>query len=256
MKPSRSVVLITGACGDIGRALAREFAGQGMVLALCDLQAQAIGESLLRELKAVGAAAGLYRPVDVTDASALQAFVAEISSCHGAPTICVANAGVVERGALLELPVDAWRRTLEVNLTGAFLTAQTAAQAMLSAGRAGQIVIISSWVQDMPRANIGAYCASKSGLKMLARCLALELAPHGIRVNSVAPGWIDAGLTGKNLAARPELRADIEARIPLGRLGSAEEVARAARMLCSDNAGYVTGATLLLDGGSSLGAAG
>jgi NAD(P)-dependent dehydrogenase (short-subunit alcohol dehydrogenase family) len=256
MKPPPHVVLLTGAGGDLGRALAREFARQGAVLALCDLLPRTAGEQALPGLLAEGAAAAHYRSVDVTDASALQAFVAEIGTAHGPPTVCIVNAGVVERGSLLDLSAAAWRRTLEVNLTGAYLTARAAAQAMVAAGRAGQIVFIGSWVQDVPRANIGAYCASKSGLKMLARCLALELAPHGIRVNTMAPGWIDAGLTGKNLQAHPELRAGIEAQIPLGRLGSAEEVARAVRMLCSDDAGYVTGATLVLDGGSSLGAAG
>jgi NAD(P)-dependent dehydrogenase (short-subunit alcohol dehydrogenase family) len=167
--------------------------------------------------------------------------------------ICIANAGIVERGALIELAPEAWRRTLEVNLTGCFITAQAAARAMTEMSRKGHIVFISSWVQDTPRENIGAYCASKGGLKMLAKCLALELGPKRIRVNLVAPGWVDAGLTGKNLQAHPERRATIEDQIPLGRLASADEVARTVRLLCADEAAYVTGATLLLDGGSSLG---
>lgn len=171
----------------------------------------------------------------------------------GGLDVCIANAGIVERGALLDLSLEAWRRTIDVNLTGSFLTAQAAARAMLAGGRAGHIVFISSWTQDTPREGIGAYCASKGGLKMLARTLALELGPRGIRVNLVAPGWVDAGLTGQNLAAHPERRAGIEAQIPLARLSTAEELARMVRLLCSEDAAYVTGTTLLVDGGSSLG---
>jgi NAD(P)-dependent dehydrogenase (short-subunit alcohol dehydrogenase family) len=123
---------------------------------------------------------------------------------------------------------------------------------MKSAGRGGHIVLISSWTQDVPRETIGAYCASKGGLKMLARCLALELGRDRIRVNLVAPGFVDAGLTGQNLKKHPQRRQAMEASIPLGDLLSADELARAVRLLCSQDAGYCTGVTWLLDGGSSL----
>lgn len=252
MSNDNRTVLITGACGDIGRSLAHAFGRQGARLALCDLVPDDRAQPLLGELQRQGGRM-VYRQADVTDPKAMADFVADATRELGPLEVCVANAGIVERGNLIDLPVDAWRRTLEVNLTGCFITAQAAARAMLAAGRKGQIVFISSWVQDVPREGIGAYCASKGGLKQLARCLALELGPKGIRVNAVAPGWVDAGLTGANLRAHPERRGDIEKQIPLGRLASADEVARAVRLLASDDAAYVTGATLLLDGGSSLG---
>lgn len=245
-------VLITGACGDIGRALAFEFARHGARLGLCDLATEESAQPWLEMLES-GATGVLYRQVDVTDPDGTTAFVTEMTRRFGGIDVCIANAGIVERGALLELSPAAWRRTLEVNLTGAFLTAQAAARAMLAADQGGHIVFTSSWVQDSPRENIGAYAASKGGLKMLARTLALELGPRGIRVNLVAPGWVDAGLTGQNLRAHPELRAGIEQQIPLGRLASAEELARTVRLLCSPDASYLTGATLLIDGGASLG---
>lgn len=249
---SRKTVLITGACGDIGRSLAREFARTGARLALCDVVSAGKARRLTAELGAEEDQV-LYGVVDVTNAAETRRFVAKATRVLGPIDICIANAGIVERGALIDLAPEAWRRTLEVNLTGCFITAQAAARAMTASSVKGHIVFISSWVQDRPRENIGAYCASKSGLKMLANCLALELGPRGIRVNLVAPGWVDAGLTGKNLRAQSARRGTIEAQIPLGRLASAEEIARTVRLLCADEAAYVTGATLLVDGGSSLG---
>jgi NAD(P)-dependent dehydrogenase (short-subunit alcohol dehydrogenase family) len=252
MKLNARSVLITGACGDIGRALAATFAGGGVThLALCDLREIAAGEEVFAGLRQSGATV-IYRALDVTDAGAVAAFAAEADRALGGIDICLANAGIVERGALVDLSPDAWRRTLDVNLTGSFLTAQAAARVMKQSGRGGHIVFMGSWVQDVPREGIGAYCASKSGLKMLAKCLALELGPAGIRVNLVAPGFVDAGLTGQNLKRNPQLREGMEASIPLGRLASADDVAKAVRLLCADDANYITGSTLLVDGGSSL----
>lgn len=250
MSAARSV-LITGANGDIGRSLARVFGETGARLALCDLAAPEEAAPLLAELKHLGVTA-LYRQFDVTDAPQMERFVTEAVREFGGLDVCLANAGIVERGGLIELSPEAWRRTIEVNLTGCFVTAQAAARAMIAGGRPGHIVFTGSWVQDMPRADIGAYCASKSGLKMLAKCLALELAEKGVRVNVAAPGWVDAGLTRKNLKAHPELRTQMESQIPLGRLMPVDEFARAVRLLCSDDASYITGTTLLIDGGASL----
>ncbi|MDO8540008.1 MAG: SDR family oxidoreductase [Opitutaceae bacterium] len=248
---SNETVVITGACGDIGRSLASQFAATGARLGLCDLVDAETAKPVVAELERTGATVR-YRRVDVTDQPAMQAFVAEIAREFGGLDICIANAGIVERGDLIDLSLEAWRRTMEVNLTGCFITAQAAARAMMSSGRQGHIVFLSSWVQDLPRENISAYCASKGGLKMLAKCLALELGPCGIRVNLVAPGWVDAGLTTKSLRINPERRPGIERQIPLGRLQSADELARTVRLLCSPDAGYITGATLLVDGGASL----
>lgn len=245
-------IVITGACGDIGEALTREFARVGVRrLALCDLVAPDAAQFRFADI-VQGGVDVLYRQVDVTDAEAIHAFIEEAGKRFGGLDLCIGNAGIVERGMLVDLPVDAWRRTLDVNLTGCFLTAQAAARVMKGAGRGGHIVLISSWTQDVPRETIGAYCASKGGLKMLARCLALELGRDRIRVNLVAPGFVDAGLTGQNLKKHPQRRQAMEASIPLGDLLSADELARAVRLLCSQDAGYCTGVTWLLDGGSSL----
>ena len=244
-------VLITGALGDIGRSLAREFGRQSSQVALCDLHAEESARDLCAELTA-GGTEPLYRRVDVTQAEELAAFVREAALKFGGLDICVVNAGIVERGDLVDFPAEQWRRVLEVNLTGAFLTAQAAARTMLETGRGGHIVFVSSWTQDHPRAGIGGYCASKGGLKMLAKCLALELAPRGIRVNIVAPGWVDAGLTAHNVRANPEIAVEMRRQIPLGRMIPADELAGLVRLLCSEQAAYLTGTTLLADGGASL----
>ena len=251
MIESTRVVLITGANGDIGRSLARTFGEAGARVALCDVASREAATSLLDDLGQRGVTS-LYRQVDVSVQKEVEAFVDETVSAWGTINICLANAGIVERGPLIDLPLEAWRRTLDVNLTGCFITAKAAARAMAANRHGGQIVFTGSWVQDIPREGIGAYCASKSGLKMLAKCLALELAPKNVRVNVVAPGWVDAGLTAQNLALHPELRAQMESQIPLGRLMPADEFAREVRMLCSDDASYLTGTTLLVDGGASL----
>ena len=172
MTHTNQTVLITGACGDIGRSLASEFARAGARLALCDLIAPKVAAPFLAKLRKQSPLV-FYRRADVTDAGAMERFVTDAArECDGLD-ICIANAGIVERGLLVDLPVEAWRRTLEVNLTGCFLTAQAAARAMLRAKRSGHVLFLSSWVQDVPRETIGAYCASKGGLKMLAKCLAL-----------------------------------------------------------------------------------
>jgi NAD(P)-dependent dehydrogenase (short-subunit alcohol dehydrogenase family) len=245
-------ILITGACGDIGRSLAFEFARSGArALALCDLAEPSAVVPFVEQLRTTGCNI-FYRKTNVADPAQIQTFVSEAVRECGALDICIANAGIVERGLLIDLSVDAWQRTLDVNLTGSFLTAQAAARTMLQQKSGGHVIFLSSWVQDVPRETIGAYCASKGGLKMLAKCMALELGPLGIRINLVAPGWVDAGLTGKNLKAHPELRVKNESQIPLGRLISSEDLARAVRLLCSDDASYIHGATLLIDGGASL----
>jgi NAD(P)-dependent dehydrogenase (short-subunit alcohol dehydrogenase family) len=251
MSTQPRTILITGACGDIGRSLARAFARDRANLALCDLLPLEKARSQVDDVERLGAKV-FYGTVNVTDAPAMGAFVREAVERFGGLDICLVNAGIVERGNIVDQSVDAWRRTLDVNLTGAFITAQAAARAMIAGGSGGHLVFTSSWVQDHPRAGIGAYCASKGGLKLLAQCLALELGPKGIRVNLVAPGWVDAGLTSHNLQVNPQLADEMRSQIPLGRFIPADELAGTIRLLCSDDAAYLTGTTLLVDGGSSL----
>ena len=186
---------------------------------------------------------------DVTDTAAVDAAFAAAEDAHGPVEVAVANAGVTRDGLALRMPDEAWDVVLDTNLGGAFRVARRAAKSMLRLRR-GRIVLVSSVVGLTGSAGQSNYGASKAGLIGLARSLARELAPRGITVNVVAPGFVDTDMTAELPADR---RAQILAQVPLGRLGAAAEVAAAVRWLASPEAGYVTGAVLPVDGGLGMG---
>ena len=171
-------VAITGGAGDIGLAMAQQFADEGAKITLLD---KAIQPNAERAAVAMGAR---FVAMDVTDPGQ----VASVVDAMPALDVAVANAGVHRGARLLELPLENWRLQIDVNLTGAFLFVQAAARKMASRGAGGAILLTGSWVQDVPSVDNTAYCVSKSGASMLARCAALELGEHRIRVNVVAPG--------------------------------------------------------------------
>jgi NAD(P)-dependent dehydrogenase (short-subunit alcohol dehydrogenase family) len=166
--------------------------------------------------------------------------------------VAIGNAGVVESAPFLDITEEQWKTHLDVNLTGCFNLGQTAARLMVERGAPGRIIFTGSWVQDVPWPEIAAYSASKAGLRMLARSMARELAPHGILVNVLAPGIVNAGLARRQLETEPQYARRVAKVIPLGALQTAEQVARAMAFLCSPDADYMTGSVLLADGGCSL----
>jgi glucose 1-dehydrogenase len=149
------------------------------------------------------------------------------------------------------MPLEDWRKVLDVNLTGAFLCAREAARIMLDQGEGGAIVNITSVHEQIPWKSFSHYCASKGGLKLFAQSIARELAPDGIRVVSVAPGAIATPIN-KDVLEDPQARAEVEEEIPLGRWGEVPDVARAVAWVASDQADYVVGSTLFVDGGMTL----
>lgn len=241
--------VITGGLGDIGRAIALRLSRMSAQVTLLDLHPNREGQRITRKL-------GhniQYAQCNVGN----RAEVEQVFSTLSRLDVVIANAGIVRAGSFLTLSTQDWLDTLNVNLTGAFHTAQLAAQRMVhqapsASGLRGRILFTGSWVQDMPHPGTFAYITTKGGLKMLAKTMAQELAPHHILVNVVAPGAVNAGLT-KQLADKDEaFRKEMLAAVPLGSFQSVDSVSAAFAYLCSKDTDYMTGSTLLIDGGLSL----
>jgi NAD(P)-dependent dehydrogenase (short-subunit alcohol dehydrogenase family) len=173
---------------------------------------------------------------------------AAVERDHGAAGVLVNNAGVALAADFLEMDAATFRRNLEINLVGVFLATQHAARAMVREGIRGAIVNMSSINAQVAIPQIAGYCASKGGVQQLTKVAALALAPHGIRVNAVGPGSIDTDMMAA-VNANPEAYARAMSRTPLGRPGTAREVAEIVGFLASDKASYVTGETVFVDGG-------
>lgn len=241
---ARGSIAVTGGIGDIGLEVCRVLAATGVEPVAIDIASPEIGEE---KLSASGVPA-LYRQADVTNRQQLSGVLASIEGLVGA----VANAGVVFGAPFLEVTEEQWERQLSVNLTGVFNTAQVAARLFVEAGIQGRLVFVSSWVHARGQDELVAYSASKAGMTAIVRGAASELARYGILVNAVAPGVVDAGLSRQRLANSDVDAAAVTDRIPLQRLQTAEDVAGVVAFLFSSAASYVTGATLLADGGLSV----
>jgi NAD(P)-dependent dehydrogenase (short-subunit alcohol dehydrogenase family) len=246
------VVAITGGLGDIGRATAARLLAEGARVALLDLAAAREHPWLAQHRHAV-----FFHEADVAVRAQVDQALAAVSSQFGRLDVLIANAGMVANQPFLEVDAHSWESTLRVNLTGAFHCAQAAARIMVAQparrnGLRGKVLFTSSWVQQMPWPEGAAYTTSKAGLQMLAKVMAQELASRGITVNVLAPGIVMAGLSARIHAADATFRERVAAAIPLGAMQTAESVAGAFFFLCSEDSDYMTGATLLVDGGASL----
>lgn len=239
-------VAITGGAGDIGAAMGAELAGHGAEVTLIDRKPDDEAAPWIDRVRARGTVR--YVRADVTDGELIRSVIDDLPRLD----IAIGNAGIVESSPFLDIDERSWRRHLDVNLTGCFLLGQAAARRFVSEGRPGRILFTGSWVQDVPWPEITAYSSSKAGLKMLARSMARELAPHRILVNVIAPGIVDAGLARHQRETEPAYARRVAKVIPLGDLQTADQVARVTAFLCSDAADYLTGSVLLADGGASL----
>jgi len=236
------VALVTGASRGIGRAIAMTLAQQGAVVL-----AAARGDNAAQTVAAITQAGGRAEmvSVDVTDAAALQALPAEIVSRHGRLDILVSNAGITRDQLLMRMKREEWDEVIATNLTATFTLTQAAMRPMLKQ-RGGRIIVVSSVVGQMGNAGQTNYAASKAGLIGFAKALAREVASRGITVNVIAPGMIDTDMTR---AITGKAQVDWAAQIPLGRLGSVDDIAAAASYLASDEAAYITGHVLAVNGG-------
>ncbi len=245
------VVLVTGAATGLGQATARAFGRAGGIVALNDRDAERAGAAAAT-LEAEGLRV-LPAPADVRDAEAVEAMLARVIREAGVPRVVVANAGIYPNSRFLDISEEEWDAVIGTNLTGLFHTCQAAARAMVSAGVPGRIVTLSSGAANRALHGWAHYSASKAGVVALTRSMAMELAPYGIRVNAVLPGYIDVGPGGQHLS--PRYLETMRASSPLGRAGEPEDIANAVLLLASPLADYVSGVALPVDGGASAGAA-
>src|SRR5262245_55016475 len=243
MRLQDRLVAITGGARGIGRATGLLFAAEGATVAFGDVEIGA-AEEVAQEISASGGKAIAVR-VDVGDAGQVQAFIDRVVGEFGRLDVMFANAGIAHSAPFLEHPEAEWQRVLRVNLTGVFLCCQVAARQMVKQG-GGRIITTASINGFRGVENLVGYNVAKAGVVELTRTMAVELAAYNVTVNAIAPAQIDTRLT----RSLPEdaRRRRVE-RIPMGRFGEPEEVARAALFLASDDASFITGHTLAVDGG-------
>jgi glucose 1-dehydrogenase len=243
--------LVTGAATGIGRSTASRLAAEGADVVVNYIGDPGPADALVGELEAARARA-LAVEADVSNEEQVAAMFERAAAELGGPVdLLVNNAGIEKPFPLVDMPLEEWNRVLSVNLTGSFLCAREAARGMIGAGAPGAIVNVSSVHEVIPWPSFGHYCASKGGMKLWAQSIAKELAPHQIRVVSIAPGAILTPIN-KELIDDPDKKREVEDEIPWGRLGQPEEIAAAIAWLASPDAEYVVGTTLFVDGGMTL----
>jgi len=242
------VALVTGAGSGIGKAIAMRFAAEGAkVVVNYHRGGKHSGEEVQAEIdKAKGTALAIAANVD--NRAEVDVMIQQAVSKFGRLDILVSNAGLEIKKPFLEVTDEEWNKVLNVNLYGSFLTSQVAARQMVKQGQGGKLVFISSVHEDIPFPEYTAYCASKGALRMMMRNLAMELAPHKINANNIAPGAIATPIN-QAVLDDPEAKKAALAEIPWGRFGQPDEVASVAVFLASAEADYVTGSTYYIDGG-------
>jgi NAD(P)-dependent dehydrogenase (short-subunit alcohol dehydrogenase family) len=243
------VALVTGASSGLGRRFALVLAKAGAKVGVAARRTDKLAE-VVREIESFDGRA-VPIPLDVTDPASVRAAVAAAETELGPIGVLVNNAGTIVVKPLLDHTVEEWDRVLDTNLKGVWLMAQEGARHMIRLGHGGSIVNIASMLGLTAQAKRPSYCAAKAGVIHLSRAMAIELAPHKIRVNAIAPGFFDSEMTHGYLAS--DAGRAMAARIPMKRTGAADELDGTLLLLASDASRYMTGAVLTVDGGHSLG---
>jgi glucose 1-dehydrogenase len=247
MRLEKRSAVVTGAATGIGRAIAIAMAAEGASVAIDYVGNPELANEVVAEIAKSGGTA-IAVAADVSKSSEANALVAAAVKAFGGLDVFVNNAGIEYRYDFLDTPDDSWEKTLAVDLSGPFYCSRAAGKQMVAQGRGGRIINISSIHEDVVFQQHAPYCAAKGGVRMLMRTIAVELAKYKITCNNIAPGAIFTPID-KDVQANPKLEAELLAEIPLARWGQPEEIAAAAVFLASDEAAYITGTTLVVDGG-------
>lgn len=244
-------VLITGALGAIGQVAVAALVTHGAIVLANDIVSEDDAGSIA-SAHGWPASRCRYVKADITRSDEVDRLFSVAVMQTGRLDIALCHAGMVQGCPILDYTEKDWDRIIDLNLKGSFLVAQGAARIMAAQRTPGKIIFTSSWVQDVPWPEITPYTVTKGAMRTLMRGMARELAPRGIRVNAIAPGIVGVGMAKRQWDTDPDYRRRAEKAIPLGELQTAESVANALLFLCSEAADYMTGATLLVDGGCSL----
>ncbi len=242
---SQRIAIVTGASRGIGRAIAEGLAADGMFVVVNYTANEAAANEVLATIEKTGGKGALSR-FDVSDSAAVDLAVRAIAEERGGIDVVVSNAGIAIDALLLRAKKEDWARTLDVNLSGAFHLCKSASRALLRS-QSGRIITISSVIGEMGNTGQVAYAAAKAGLIGMTKSLAREFASRSITVNCVAPGFIETDMTAEHV--KGEMRDALLKQIPLGRIGTAADVANAVRFLASPSASYVTGQVIRVNGG-------
>jgi glucose 1-dehydrogenase len=247
MRLQGKTAVVTGAGTGIGQAIAIAFAHEGAAVVVDYVGDDSVSKDTITKIDAIGGKS-LAVDADISNPDQVNALIQQTVAAFGKLDIFVNNAGIEKKFDFVDYPLEEWQKIMAVNLTGPFLCSQAAAKQMITQGGGGRIINISSIHEDLPMPTNAPYCATKGGLRMLMRTIAVELAPHQITVNNIGPGAIYTPID-KDVESDAKLNDRILAEIPLGRWGKPEEVAHLAVYLASDDAAYVTGSTHFIDGG-------
>ena len=247
MRLQNKVAIVTGAATGIGQAIDSRFAQEGARVVI-DYVGNSTSAGATERAIAANGGKCVAIGADVSKPDEVAALVAGAVKAFGRLDIVVNNAGVEKKVPFVDYPYAELQKILAINLVGPFLVAQAAARQMISQGQGGRVINISSVHEDLPMPTNAAYCASKGGLRMLMRTIAVELAKANITVNNIGPGAVFTPIDA-DVEAKPEMEKALMGEIPLGRWGKPEEIAGLAVFLASDEAAYVTGSTYFIDGG-------
>jgi L-rhamnose 1-dehydrogenase len=249
MRLKDKVAVVTGAARGIGRAVALRFAAEGARVAVFDLR-EAEGGDAVAEIQDAGGEA-LFVQTDVSDAKRVAAAVQVVLDRWGRIDILVNDAGICPFEEFLDMPEPVWDSVLDTNLKGYFLVSQAVARTMVERQIRGRIIAISSISAEFGGSQQAHYCASKAGINLLVKSMAISLGPHGITCNAVLPGTVETDIN-RDALADPAIREYWSKRAPLGRLGQPADIAGPALFFASDDSAWCTGAMLVVDGGVSV----